>query len=281
VNVVQAVVDLLLGLAASTYGTLIGAGGGFIITPALILLFDKPPEVAAATSLTAVVFNAATAVLLYRQQRRIDYFTGIRFAAATIPGAVLGTLIAPYLPDQLFKGLFGLALALIAIFLIVRGDRPTDRAADDAPDEAALRAEGKTVRTVTDYTGKTAVYGYRMRDGLALSAGVGLLSSLLGVGGGIIHTPAMISLFGVPTHVAVATSQLILLVSATTGALAYLAQGYVDIPTAIALGLGGIAGARLGAAIARRVQGKLIVRLLALALLVVGARLIAGGLGLL
>jgi uncharacterized membrane protein YfcA len=280
VSPVQAIIDLLLGLAASAYGTLIGAGGGFIIAPVLLLVFDKPPQVAAATSLTAVVFNAATAVLTYHRQGRIDYFTGVRFAAATVPGAILGAVIAPYLPDRLFKGLFGLTLVLIAGYLAVRGDRPVGRPADYVPDAAALRAEGKTVRALTDRAGKTALYGYRMRDGLALSAGIGLLSSLLGVGGGIIHTPAMISLFGIPTHVAVATSQFILLVSATTGALAYLGQGYVDVPTAVALGLGGVIGARLGAAIARRVRGKLIVRLLAIALLVVGARLILGGLGL-
>jgi uncharacterized membrane protein YfcA len=280
VSPVQAIIDVLLGLAASAYGTLIGAGGGFIMSPVLLLAFDKPPEVAAATSLTAVVFNAATAVLVYHRQGRIDYYTGVRFAAATVPGALLGTMVARYLPGALFAGLFGLVLMALAAYLAVRGERPVGRSDGAMPDDASLRAEGKTIRDVTDYTGLRALYAYRMRHGLALSAGVGLLSSLLGIGGGIIHTPVMISLFGIPTHIAVATSQFILLVSATTGAVAYLVQGYVDIPTALALGLGGVVGARIGAAIARRVQGRLIVRLLALALFAVGARLLLRGLGL-
>jgi uncharacterized membrane protein YfcA len=119
-----------------------------------------------------------------------------------------------------------------------------------------------------------------MRDGILLCLGIGVLSSLLGVGGGIILTPAMISLFAMPAHFAVATSQFVLLISAGAGAAGYLVQGQVDIPTAVLLGLGGIAGARLGAAIARRIKGKLIVRLLAVGLLLVGLRLLAAGFGL-
>lgn len=280
-GVIEAVIAMVLGLGASAYGTLIGAGGGFIMSPVLLLVFNRAPQVAAGTSLAAVIFNATAAVLTYHQQGRIDFYTGVRFAAATIPGAVLGSIIVPSMPDRAFKLFFGLVMVLIASYLALRGERPAGRPAGFVADEAGLRAEGKTVRNLTDASGITVLYGYRMRDGLLLSAGVGLLSSLLGVGGGIIHTPAMISLFGVPAHVAVATSQFILLVSAATGTVAYLVQGHVDVPTAVALGIGGIAGARLGAVIARRIQSRLIVRLLAVALLAVGARLMIGGLGLL
>jgi hypothetical protein len=274
------VVDLLLGLFAGTYGTMIGAGGGFIMSPVLLLFFGKTPQAAAATSLAAVVFNAVTAVLTYHRQGRIDYYTGARFAMATIPGALLGAFIAPFLPPAPFKIFFGLVLTLVAGFMAWRGERPTGRPVSIAADSARLLAEGKTVRVLTDAGGQTVVYGYRMRDGLLLSGLVGVLSSLLGVGGGIIHTPAMISLFGVPAHFAVATSQFILLVSAITGTAGYLVQGLIDIPTAILLGIGAIGGARLGVAIAKRVRGKLIVRLLALALLLVGLRLVASGAGL-
>jgi uncharacterized membrane protein YfcA len=280
VSIIERIIDLLLGMFAGTYGTLIGAGGGFIMSPILLLFFGKAPQVAAATSLTAVVFNAAMAVITYHQQGRIDYFTGIRFALATIPGALLGSILVNYLPGAIFKLFFGVVLILIAGYMAMRGERPAGRAAGLIADEARLRAEGKTVRVLIDRTGAKTIFGYRMRDGLLLSSLVGVLSSLLGVGGGIIHTPMMIGLFGIPAHIAVATSQFILLISAVTGTASFLAQGLVDIPTAVALGLGGIVGARLGATIARRLKGKLIVRLLAVALLLVGGRLIWAGLGL-
>jgi uncharacterized membrane protein YfcA len=274
----EAAMDVLLGLFAAAYGTTIGAGGGFIMSPVLLLVFNKAPQVAAATSLTAVIFNALTAIVTYHQQRRIDYYTGLRFAAATVPGSLLGTAIAPFIPAAIFKLFFGVVLVLIAGYLAVRGERPAGRPADFVADEALLRAEGKTVRILVDATGQQSIYGYRMRHGLLLSGLVGVLSSLLGVGGGIIHTPAMISLFGVPAHIAVATSQFILLTSAATGAASYLAKGQVDVPTAVLLGIGGIIGARLGAIIARHIKGKLIVRLLAIALVLVGLRLILSGL---
>jgi uncharacterized protein len=281
VQFIEIIVDLVVGLVASTYGTLIGAGGGFIMSPVLLLFFGKAPVTAAATSLTAVVFNAAVAVYSYHQQRRIDYYTAIRFAAAMVPGALLGTLISRYIPANLFKLIFGIVLTAIAAYMAIYGQRPGGRPSGTIVDEATLRAQGKTVRVVVDGDGTRSVFGYRLYQGLLLSAGVGVLSSVLGVGGGIIQVPAMISLFGAPPHIAVATSQFMLLVSAITGSASYLVQGVVDVPTAIWLGLGGIVGARLGAAIARRVQGPVIVRALAVALLLVGARLLLSGVGLL
>lgn len=274
----EAAIDILLGLFAAAYGTLIGAGGGFIMSPVLLLVFDKTPQVAAATSLMAVIFNAATAIVSYHQQGRIDYYTGLRFALATIPGALLGTVIGPYIPVPVFKLFFGIVLVLVAGYMAARGERPAGRPADVVVDEELLRRERKTVRVLVDRAGARSVYGYRLRDGLLLSGAVGVVSSLLGVGGGIIHTPVMIALFGIPAHVAVATSQFILLISAATGAASYLIQDAVDLPTAVALGIGGIAGARIGAAVARRVKGKLIVRALAVALVLVGLRLIWSGL---
>ncbi len=276
---IEVVINFLVGLVASAYGTLIGAGGGFIMSPSLLLFFDKTPVTAAATSLTAVVFNAVTAVFVYHQQQRIDYFTGVRFAAAMVPGALLGTFIAPYIPASLFKIVFGVVLVLIAGYMAVYGQRPGGRPSGVIVDEATLQTQGKVVRILVDQDGTRSVYGYRLRDGLLLSSGVGVISSVLGVGGGIIQVPAMISLFGVPPHIAAATSQFMLLISAITGAASYLVQGVVDVPTAIMLGIGGIAGARLGAAIARRVKGTVIVRALAVALLLVGLRLLLSGLG--
>ena len=276
---IEVIINFLVGLVASAYGTMIGAGGGFIMSPSLLLFFDKTPVTAAATSLTAVIFNAVTAVLVYHQQQRIDYFTGVRFAAAMVPGALLGSLIASSIPPSLFKLVFGVLLILIAGYMAVYGQRPGGRPSGVIVDEATLRTQGKVVRILVDENGTQSVYGYRLRDGLLLSSGVGVISSVLGVGGGIIQVPAMISLFGVPPHIAAATSQFMLLIAAITGSASYLVQGVVDVPTAIMLGIGGIAGARLGAAIARRVKGTVIVRALAVALLLVGLRLLLSGLG--
>src|SRR5271157_778881 len=82
-----------LGLAVGLYGTLIGAGGGFILMPLLLLLHpNASPEQLTAISLAVVFFNALAGSESYAIMRRIDYKSGLMFAAATIPGAIIGAL---------------------------------------------------------------------------------------------------------------------------------------------------------------------------------------------
>src|SRR5438094_763257 len=100
-----------LGFAVGAYGTLIGAGGGFLLVPALLLLFPTArPTTITSISLAVVFFNAVSGSIAYARDRRIDYRTGLIFAAATVPGAVLGAIAVGYVPRALFDGLFGLLL---------------------------------------------------------------------------------------------------------------------------------------------------------------------------
>ncbi len=107
---------------------------------------------------------------------------------------------------------------------------------------------------------------------------IGFISSLAGIGGGIIHVPAMVFLFGFPAHLAAATSQFALVFTSLVGSLGYLAQGDVLLVPAAAMAAGAIVGARAGATIAGRVKGRVIVRILSLALVAAGLRLIYDGL---
>ena len=117
-----------------------------------------------------------------------------------------------------------------------------------------------------------------MRGGLALSFVVGFLSSILGIGGGIIHVPAMVFLFDFPAHLATATSHFVLACTSLVGSVGNLAAGRILYLPAGAMAAGAFGGARLGAAISLRVKGPLIVRVLSLALVVVGLRLLYGAL---
>ena len=84
----------ILGLAIGAYGTLIGAGGGFILMPLLLLVYPKdPPQTLAAISLIVVFFNAASGSLAYARMKRIDYRSGLLFSSVGIPGAILGKVI--------------------------------------------------------------------------------------------------------------------------------------------------------------------------------------------
>ncbi len=110
-----------LGLAVGLFGTLIGAGGGFVLMPILLLLYPRAsPEELTAISLAVVFFNALAGSEAYAFMGRIDYKSGLIFAAATIPGAVIGALNTSLVPRHLFNGIFGILLIGVAIFLVLR-----------------------------------------------------------------------------------------------------------------------------------------------------------------
>ena len=114
---------IALGFGVGTYGTLIGAGGGFVLMPILLLLYPhESPEKLTSISLAIVFLNALSGSGAYAWMRRIDYKSGLIFAAATIPGAVIGALNTSYVPRRLFDIIFGtlLVLALMTGFVYSR-----------------------------------------------------------------------------------------------------------------------------------------------------------------
>ena len=266
----QAAVLIALGLLVGAYGTVIGAGGGFLIVPALILIWNFAPNQAAGTSLVVVFLNATAGSLAYARQNRIDFRSGLLFAGATLPGAVAGAFLARYFSGQAFALAFGTLLLVVALLLMwkpVRADKPP--VSKDMPG---------THRKLTDSSGKTFEWSFSLPTGMAISCVIGFLSSALGIGGGIFHVPAMIHVLFFPAAVATATSQFILAFSALVGGATHLALGNVLFGPAALMGIGVIAGARVGGALAKRIKGPVVVRLLSLALILVAVRLLIRGL---
>ncbi len=266
----QVLLLILLGIGVGAYGTLIGAGGGFVLVPALLLLYPhESPLTITTISLAVVCANAVSGSLAYARMRRIDYQTGRLFALATIPGAVIGVFATGLFSRGPFDKLLGALLILIALWLVLR---PQTEA------RPAGSTSGLTQRTLVDATGTTYTYTYNRWLGLGLSGAVGFLSSLLGIGGGIIHVPAMVQLLGIPPHVATATSHFILAMTSGAGSLVHAARGdfHGVVGQTVALAIGVIPGAQAGAALSNRLKGPRIIRLLALALGLVGLRLLLG-----
>jgi uncharacterized membrane protein YfcA len=264
---------LLFGIFVGTYGTLVGAGGGFIIVPVMLIFYHATPQQAGGTSLMVVFFNALSGTIAYVRQKKIDYQTGWRFALATVPGAIVGVYFASFFTGPVFSAIFGVFLILIATFLNIR---PEATKAHLAQLSGMSLPPGYVQRTITDAHGETHTYAFNMRGGLALSFVVGFLSSILGIGGGIIHVPAMVFFFNFPAHLATATSHFVLAITSLVGTTGNVAAGRVLYVPALSMAVGAIVGARVGATISLRVKGPLIVRVLSLALVVVGLRLLYG-----
>jgi hypothetical protein len=124
--------------------------------------------------------------------------------------------------------------------------------------------------------GTVHVYSPRLWQGALASTAIGFISSMLGIGGGIIHVPLMVYVLGFPTHVATATSHFVLAILSLTAVLVHLGAGTLRLAAGriVPLAAGVLIGAQLGARISSRVHGRWIMRSLALALLSVGVRLL-------
>ncbi|MBI4199910.1 MAG: sulfite exporter TauE/SafE family protein [Chloroflexi bacterium] len=259
-----------IGLVAGTWGALIGAGGGFIMVP-LLLLFDPALSAAKVTaaSLVAVFATGLSGTTVYARLRRIDYLLGALFLAATLPGGVLGALAVNHIPRGLFQVLFGGLLSLVALYIFAR---PRYR----APSAAASRGAR---RRLVDSTGVAFEYRADLRLGLAVTSVAGFLSGMLGVGGGIFAVPAFVYLLHIPIHVATATTQFMMvgttLVANATNILEGDLGGLWD--TALALTAGTVVGAQVGARLSRTIGSVRLSRVLAAALLVAGLRLAYNG----
>lgn len=253
----------LLGAAVGALGTLIGAGGGFVLMPTLVLMHpNERPEALAAVSLAVVMVNAGSGSVAYGRLGWIDYRAGAAFAAAALPGAVAGAMLGGSTSRAAFDIALGVTLATISAWIGLRSARATHAGTPQGGEEAP------------PHTGRFYAVG------CLLSVAVGFAASFLGIGGGVIHVPLLVYALGMAVHRAAATSHFVLAITALAATAAHLLGGDLrgQWATLIPLGIGAAVGAQAGARLARRAPARAIVRALAAALLLIGARIAWAGL---
>jgi uncharacterized membrane protein YfcA len=226
-----------------------------------------------AISLAIVCANAGSGSVAYFRMKRVDVKSAFSFGLATLPGAVLGALWTQKIPRHAFNLIFGVLLVLASAFLLWKPEPPVEDEGEPDPSH--------TKREITDAEGHEHIYHFPMALGLVLSAIVGCLSSLLGIGGGIIHVPVLNRNLNFPVHIATATSHVILAVMALVGTITHVWEGSLDGAwvTVAWLALGAIVGAQIGARLSKRLKGSGIIRSLAVALGIVGLRILMIALG--
>lgn len=258
-----------LGIVVGAFGTLIGAGGGFILVPLLLLLYpNENPEIITSISLAVVFANALSGSVAYARMKRIDYHSGTWFAMAAIPGAILGAISTTWISRRFFDALFAALMITGSIFLFWK------------PRAGISAAPSKTAKEITrrmrEADGTTHVFSYRRSLGVVLSIFVGYISSFLGIGGGVLHVPALVHLLNFPVHIATATSHFMLTIMSFTGTISHVAMGtfHHGVWRTVFLSSGVVIGAQAGARLSRRVRGRWILLGLASALAVAGLRIL-------
>lgn len=263
----EAMLLIIFGCAVGLIGTLIGAGGGFIHVPMLMICFDFSPQLAIGTSITAVFLNALSGTFSYVTHKRIDYDIGLKFATAAVPGVLVGAVIAQQFTFVSFSIIFSIALVLLSIHLFSEKEISIVRTkAPEKPQE----------RILIDSEGELHAYAPDMAIGLAGSFFTGIFSGLFGIGGGIIHVPLMYSVLGMPVHIATATSHFILAITSFFAVIIFTGMHDIDLDFAIFIGVGAILGAYFGARMSLRTKPRFIKRVIAVCLLMLALKLITG-----
>jgi uncharacterized membrane protein YfcA len=239
--------------------------------PILLFLYpDDTPATITSITLTVAFFNAFSGSVAYGRLKRIDYRSGLFFSIMTVLGAILGAYIIEYLSRGVFQYVFGSILIVVSAYLLLRPHKGIT---------AGFLLKWSAGRRVTDRAGNSYQYSYNFPLAMVIAFFIGMVSGLLGIGGGIIHVPAMTQLLFFPIHVATATSHFVVAITTFAAIITHIVAG--TFPTTITnisrmavLSAGAIIGAQFGARISQRVKGSLIVRLLALGLAIVALRLL-------
>ena len=265
----------LLGIGSGAYGVLVGAGGGFIIGPVLLLFTDTPQDTVAGTVLAAIAINSILVAWTYRSTGIIDYRSGLLFAAASIPGAVIGAFGVELVAPEIFRLLFGALLILLAIQLAIRPQAPANVRSEPPRHLITASVSRRTIRTEG---GEEYVYEFNEVLATSFNIVLGFISSFFGIGGGFLRTPILVMAFGFPVRVAAACSVFALAIYGSAGAATHGILGNIEwFPTLVFVGIGLVVGGQIGARISGRIQGAWILRMLLVVVLVLGVRLIWQG----
>jgi uncharacterized membrane protein YfcA len=241
---VDVLIIFLVSIVAGFVGALFGLGGGVLIIPFLTLVEGVPVPLAVGASIVSVVATSSASAATYVQDHLTNLRLGMFLEIGTVAGAITGALVAVFLPTSALFLLFGVIL-LYATIVMIRG-RGKDFPANVMPDKTSRilalgsQYEDHSLNRVVKYevtrTPLTVFIGYF----------AGIVSGLLGVGGGIINVPTMNLVSKVPVKVASATSNFMIGVTAAASASVYLLRGDVHPLLAAPLIIGVAGGALLG-----------------------------------
>lgn len=214
-----AVIGLSLGL--------LGGGGSILAVPLLLYVADMPAKEAIATSLLVVGATSAVAVIPHARARRVRWRTGLIFGVAGMTGAYAGGRVAASIPAVVLLGAFALMMLATAVAMIRDRRNPAVKPQPRELPVLHVIAEGVTV---------------------------GLVTGLVGAGGGFLVLPALVLLGGLPMGVAVGTSLLVIAMKSVAGLAGYLHSTPVDWSLALPVTAAAVVGGLIGGALAGRLD---------------------------
>jgi uncharacterized protein len=270
----EAIALAVAAAGAATLGSMLGLGGGVFMVPLFTLFIGIDEKAAIGASAVAVVLNSVVGSSVHLRSR----FTNIRLAmllqVTTAAGALVGALFAVRAPAGILNGVFGAVLVYAAVSMLMKRKQapPIEEEIDDPWRLRSHYVDPATNESIT-YT------PINVPKGLGVSGFAGVISGMLGVGGGVIQVPAMNLLMRIPVKAAAGTSAFMVGITAVATSFVFYAEEELD-PTVVTPALIGIfLGSQLGSRLTRRVRAQRLVMIFVVVLLYLGLSLIFRALG--
>jgi uncharacterized membrane protein YfcA len=271
---------LLFGLGGlvGVLSGLFGVGGGFLMTP-LLFFIGIPPAVAVATGANQIVASSFSAVLAHFRRKTVDLRMGSVLLAGGLVGAAVGvqifaTLKAKGQVDLLVTLFYVVFLGTVGGLMFIESLRALRRARRPGGVVAPRKRHGWVHNLPLKMKFRTSGMYISVIPPLMIGAGVGVLSAIMGVGGGFIMVPAMIYMLGMPTKVVIGTSLFqIIFVTAFSTLMHAITTQSVDVVLALFLLVGGVIGAQFGSRLGVNLKAEQLRILLAILVLLVCGKL--------
>jgi uncharacterized membrane protein YfcA len=246
------------GLVAGILGALLGLGGGIFLVPALTLLFGLPMRLAVGTSLVGVIATSAGVAAVAERGRGADVGLALRLEVATVAGAIAGGWLAGRVSTQVLSILFAGIVFLTAAYIL-------------------YKAWYQTNNRIPEHLYSQDYHPRHWPAGLSVASLAGMVSGLLGVGGGFIKVPVMYAVMDVPLGVATATSNFMVGITAAASVFVYYGRGDIHPLVVIPTALGVFAGAMLGVYALARLRVAWVRTVLVALLLLMGVQMLLQG----
>ena len=261
---VTIVVSMLAGVIAGSLGALLGIGGGVFLIPLLNVGLGLPLKTASGISLMTVIATSNAVAVTSESRRFINARLGMLLQVAAVAGGLFGALVVQGLSVRTLYVILATVTGVIAVVMLTRLDR-RNVILDRSTDPGVLGG-----RFYEDESGAEVVYRVRrLPAALSVALGSGVISGLLGIGGGILQVPALNAWCGIPMRAAASTSAAMIGITALGSAPIYYARGHIIAPLAAAAVLGVLAGSRMGLWYAPRARARSLKLLMAVVLAVV------------
>lgn len=264
---------LVASVLAGIFGSMLGLGAGVFFVPVLSVFFGVPLKIAVAASAISVIVNSTGGTSVYLRTGLTNLRLALVMELTTTVGAIGGGVIVILVAPQVLR--FVLAIALFGMGLAMLRGKHEQPPLETVADPLKLRQS-----YIDPATGARVTYvPTHLWLGLSAASFAGVLSGMLGIGGGAVKVPIMNSLMRVPLKATIGTSMYMVGITVSASAFVYYSHGLLDpsvaVPALLGVAIGSQAGSRLG----RRLHGRLLTRLLVVVLLYLAVTLLLQALG--